>query len=74
MPNYHKITKWPIHVPNGSKIFQIAIKYSNIFLRGPPKYTHFLYENVPSGKPGLQVCAQEIDTMNIADTDTDKNH
>jgi hypothetical protein len=31
IPNYHNITKWQKTVPNRRKIFQLAIKYTNIF-------------------------------------------
>jgi hypothetical protein len=31
IPNYYNITKWPLNIPNGRKIFQMTIKYTNIF-------------------------------------------
>jgi hypothetical protein len=39
-PNRKKCTKWSYNIPNVCKIFQMAIKYINIFQsRGPPKFT-----------------------------------
>jgi hypothetical protein len=36
-----KYAKWPLNIPNGRKIFEMATKYKKIVytLRGPPKYT-----------------------------------
>jgi hypothetical protein len=34
-------TKWPYSIPNGRKIFQMAINYAN-----------FWFANIPSGNPG----------------------
>jgi hypothetical protein len=31
LPNYHNITKWPQNISHGRKIFQMTIKYTNIF-------------------------------------------
>jgi hypothetical protein len=31
IPYYQNITKWAWHIPNGRKIFEMAIKYSNNF-------------------------------------------
>jgi hypothetical protein len=33
-----KCTKWSLNIPDVCKIFQMAIKYINIFY-GPPKFT-----------------------------------
>jgi hypothetical protein len=53
LPNGHKVP-----IPNGRKIFQKAIKYTDIFhtkalqIQYPP-YWDFWYENTPSGNPVL---------------------
>jgi hypothetical protein len=50
-------TKWSQNRPNGRKIDQTAIKYTNIFhcksLKKLPK-SGFWVENMPSGNPALQ--------------------
>jgi hypothetical protein len=30
IPNYHRITKWPLNMPNGRNIFEMSRTYTNI--------------------------------------------
>jgi hypothetical protein len=51
-------TKRPKSVPNGHKIFQMVIKYHNIFLPRPSKFDQnwdFWFENKPSGNPDVNI-------------------
>jgi hypothetical protein len=42
IPNYHRITKWQQNKPNGHNIFQMGIKYINIYLQRLSKiYTNW---------------------------------
>jgi hypothetical protein len=51
-----KYTKRPKSTPNGCKIDQMSIKYTNIFhcktLKNYPNLD-FWFENIPSGNPGF---------------------
>jgi hypothetical protein len=50
-----KYTEWPQNIPDGRKIDQLAIKYTNIIhckiLQNLPKLGFFSFENMPSGSP-----------------------
>jgi hypothetical protein len=54
LPNNHKICHQ--NMPNGSKIYQMAIKiYQHLPLQDPPKFTQtgiVGFENITSGNPG----------------------
>jgi hypothetical protein len=49
-----KYTKWSQNIPNGSKMDQLAIKFTNIChcktLKIYPNWD-FWFENIPSGNP-----------------------
>jgi hypothetical protein len=79
IPKRKKYTKWPqttyskrsFIIPNGSKIFQMVIKYDNIFfsktLQILPKLG-FLVENKPSGNPaGVEYHCQKTKTLSSQD-------
>jgi hypothetical protein len=49
-----KYTKRGKNIPNNHKVYQMAIKYANIFHRNTLQnlpYWDFWFENMPSGKP-----------------------
>jgi hypothetical protein len=55
-PMNTKCTKWSYNIPNVCKIFQMAIKYIDIFKLRPYKIYpnwEFWFENKPSGNSGL---------------------
>jgi hypothetical protein len=39
IPNYQEIAKIAINIPNGHKIYQMAIKILHFQFQGPPKFT-----------------------------------
>jgi hypothetical protein len=39
VPNDRKISKFPLDIPSGNNITKMAIKYTNILIPRPPKYT-----------------------------------
>jgi hypothetical protein len=51
-----KYTKWPQNIPNGRKIDQMVIKYTNFSHCKTLQNLHklgFWFENLPSGIPGF---------------------
>jgi hypothetical protein len=46
-----KYTKWLQNIPNGRKMYQKAIKYTNNFHSKPSKIYPNWYENIASGNP-----------------------
>jgi hypothetical protein len=47
-----KYTKWSQNIPNGRKIDQMSITYSNIFhCKTIQNFTQIWFENMPSGNP-----------------------
>jgi hypothetical protein len=57
-------TKWSQVIPNGRKIFQMVIKYPNIFLSNAlqnlPK-VGYLGRKKTSGNPDWQLCTEEVE-------------
>jgi hypothetical protein len=57
-------------IPNGRKIDQMAIKYSNIFycktLQNLPKIGIVLFENIPSGNPGFKTSWTKLDEHDVS--------
>jgi hypothetical protein len=56
--NGGKIYQTATKLPNGRKIYQMAIEYTNFFIPRPFKIypnLNFRFENIPSGNPGVNL-------------------
>jgi hypothetical protein len=58
VPNEHKMNQMVVKYPKWPKLFQMSIKYSNIFpsraLQNLPENWYFWFEKQPSGNPGTE--------------------
>jgi hypothetical protein len=64
IPNCHINAKWPLNIPNGHNIFQMAIKYTSIFhsraLQNLPKFG-FLVRKHTIWQPCFEIRAEKYD-------------